>query len=67
NQSQDIKQKLILVITKKLPGYHHHSGAIEKILKQHHKTQYRTATINANLKLKAYNYAKIGKNSKVNE
>ncbi|CAG8772283.1 6712_t:CDS:1, partial [Racocetra fulgida] len=58
---------MIPAITKKLPGYRHHSGAIEKILKQHHKTQRRTATINADLKLKAYNRARMEKNSKVNE
>ncbi|CAG8805704.1 9066_t:CDS:2, partial [Racocetra fulgida] len=45
-------------------GYWHHSGAIEKILKQHHKMQHWTATINADPKLKAYNCARIGKNSK---
>ncbi|CAG8600593.1 7625_t:CDS:2, partial [Racocetra fulgida] len=67
SQLQDIRQKLILAITKKLPGYRHHSGAIKKILKQHQKTQCQTATINADPKLKAYNHAKKGKNSKVNE
>ncbi|CAG8785306.1 10594_t:CDS:1, partial [Racocetra fulgida] len=58
---------MIPAITKKLLGYWHHFGAIEKILKQHHKTQHRTATINADPKLKAYNRAKMGKNSKVNK
>ncbi|CAG8783479.1 19580_t:CDS:2, partial [Racocetra fulgida] len=64
---QNMMQKLILAITKKLLGYWHHSGGIEKILKQHHKTQRWIATINANPKLKAYNRARIEKNSKVNE
>ncbi|CAG8522310.1 20128_t:CDS:2, partial [Racocetra fulgida] len=67
SQSRDVRQKLIPAITKKLPGYRHHSGTIEKILKQHHKTQRQTATINADPKLKAYNRARMGKNSKVNE
>ncbi|CAG8816687.1 17200_t:CDS:1, partial [Racocetra fulgida] len=58
---------MILAITKKLPGYWHHSGAIEKILKQHHKMQRRIATINADPKLKVYNRVRMGKNSKVNE
>ncbi|CAG8746622.1 2491_t:CDS:2, partial [Racocetra fulgida] len=67
SQSQDVRQKLISAITKKLPGYHHHSDVIEKILNQHYKTQRRTATINVDPKLKAYNRAKMKKNSKVNE
>ncbi|CAG8785451.1 9872_t:CDS:1, partial [Racocetra fulgida] len=54
-------------ITKKLSGYQHHSGTIDKILKQHHKTQHQTAIINADPKLKVYNRARIGKNSKVNK
>ncbi|CAG8777310.1 4615_t:CDS:1, partial [Racocetra fulgida] len=58
---------MILAIAKKLPGYRHYSGVIEKILKQHHKTQPQTATINADPKLKAYNPARMGKNSKVNK
>ncbi|CAG8820137.1 17516_t:CDS:1, partial [Racocetra fulgida] len=60
-QSQDVRQKLIPAITKKLLGYQHHSGVIEKILKQYHKTQRRTATINADLKLKTNNHVKIEK------
>ncbi|CAG8819258.1 8581_t:CDS:1, partial [Racocetra fulgida] len=67
SQSRDVRQKLIPAITKKLPEYRHHSGTIEKILKQHHKMQRRTATINADPKLKAYNRARMGKNSKVNK
>ncbi|CAG8850144.1 22657_t:CDS:1, partial [Racocetra persica] len=51
----------------KLPGYKQYSGAIEKILQQHHKTQKRTATINASLILKALNHARINKNTRVNE
>ncbi|CAG8797360.1 12802_t:CDS:2, partial [Racocetra fulgida] len=59
-----VRGKLILAITKKLPGYQHHSGAIEKNLKQHHKMQCWTATINIDSKLKAYNRVRMGKNSK---
>ncbi|CAG8729323.1 1289_t:CDS:1, partial [Racocetra fulgida] len=62
-----MRQKLILAITKKLPGYQHHSGIIEKVLKQHHKMQHRIATINADPKLKVYNRTRMEKNSKVNE
>ncbi|CAG8808030.1 11173_t:CDS:1, partial [Racocetra fulgida] len=58
---------MIPAITKKLPGYQHQSGVIEKILKQHHKMQHQTVTINADPKLKAYNRTRMGKNSKVNE
>ncbi|CAG8499804.1 8330_t:CDS:2 [Racocetra fulgida] len=67
SQSQNVRQKLILAIAKKLPEYWHHSGVIEKILKQHHKMQRRTATINADPKLKAYNRTKMGKNRSVKE
>ncbi|CAG8850924.1 9912_t:CDS:1, partial [Racocetra persica] len=40
---------------------------LKKNLKQHHKTQRRTATINTDPNLIAYNHTRIEKNSKVNE
>lgn len=67
SQTKNIRKNLIPSIIKKLPGYKQHSGAIENILKSHHKTQRRTAKINSDDTLKAYNLARIGKNSKVNE
>ncbi|CAG8762265.1 2689_t:CDS:1, partial [Racocetra fulgida] len=67
SQLQNVKQKLISAIIKKLPGYRHYSDMIEKILKQYHKMWYRIATINADLNLKAYNCVKMEKNSKVNK
>ncbi|CAG8788214.1 8693_t:CDS:1, partial [Dentiscutata erythropus] len=66
-QSRNIQSKLISDIIKKLPAYRQNSAAIEKILKQHHKTQRRTATINANPALKKHNRERIDKNSKVND
>ncbi|CAG8814919.1 26019_t:CDS:1, partial [Dentiscutata erythropus] len=61
-QSCNIRHKLIPDIIKKLPAYRQNSAVIEKILKQHHKTQRRTATINANLALKKHNQERIDKN-----
>ncbi|CAG8806889.1 23849_t:CDS:1, partial [Dentiscutata erythropus] len=54
-QSRNIRRKLIPDIIKNLLAYRQNSAAIEKILKQHHKTQRRMATINANLALKKHN------------
>ncbi|CAG8844481.1 29457_t:CDS:2, partial [Racocetra persica] len=51
----------------KLPGYKQYFGAIEKILQQYHKTQKRTAMINASPTLKTLNHARINKNTRVNE
>ncbi|CAG8842927.1 30376_t:CDS:1, partial [Racocetra persica] len=51
----------------KLPGYKQYSGAIEKILQQHHKMQKHTATINASSTLKALNRARMNKNTRVNK
>jgi hypothetical protein len=67
DQTRDVRQKLIPAITKNLPGYAQHKGPIEKILKQHHKTQRRTALINADPELKEHNRARMGRNSKTNE
>jgi hypothetical protein len=67
SQMKAIMQRLILAITKKLPGYKQHSATIEKILQQHHKTQKRTATINASPTLKEHNRARMNKNTRVNE
>ena len=67
SQVKAIRQRLIPVITKKLPGYKQHSGAIKKILQQHYKTQKHTATINASPTLKEHNCARMNKNTRVNE
>ena len=67
SQTKNIRNNLIPSIIKNLPGYKQISGAIETILKSYHKTQRRTSAINSDPALKAYNRARIGKNSKVNE
>ncbi|CAG8835891.1 24896_t:CDS:2, partial [Racocetra persica] len=48
----------------KLPGYKQYSGAIEKILQQHYKTQKHTAMINASSTLKALNRTRMNKNTR---
>ena len=67
SQVKAIRQRLIPAITKKLPGYKQHSGIIEKILQQHHKTQKCIATINASPTLKEHNHTRMNKNTRVNE
>ncbi|CAG8825308.1 1165_t:CDS:2, partial [Racocetra persica] len=58
---------LVVRAPAKLPGYKQYSGAIEKILQQHHMTQKCTATINASPILKILNRARMNKNTRVNE
>ena len=67
SQRNNVNQKLIPAIIKKLPDYKHHHSKIQKILKQHHKSQRYTSKIHNDPELKAYNLAQMAKNSKINE
>ena len=60
-------QKLILAIVEKLPQYKQNCQNIEKILKQHHKTQRRMMKINSDQELKDYNWSWIARNTKINK
>jgi hypothetical protein len=67
DQRKTARRKLIPAIIDKLPRYKEHKWDVEKILKQHHKTQRRTHKINSNDTLKAYNRSRMARNTKVNE
>ena len=67
DQKRATRRKLIPEIVSRLPRYKGNLSDIEKILKQHHKTQRRTYKINSNPSLKEYNRSRMARNTKINE
>jgi hypothetical protein len=66
-QKKTVRRKLIPAIVEELPRYKENRSDIQKILKQHHKTQRRTRKINSDPTLKHYNRARMSRNARINE
>jgi len=67
SQKRGVRRKVIPAIIEKLLRYKANHSDIQQILKQHHKTQWRTIKINNNANLQDHNRRRMLRNTKINE